>query len=58
MNEAMSSPMSASRLPAILWLTLTLFIIYGGGSIPFHFTADRALVADKLAPQTQSPDLS
>jgi VanZ family protein len=57
MNEAMSSPIGASRLPAILWLTFTLFIIYGG-SIPFHFTADRALIADKLSRLRLNPLIS
>ncbi len=57
MNEAMSSPIGASRLPAILWLTLTLFIIYGG-SIHFHFAYDQALVADKLSRLRLNPLIS
>ena len=57
MNEAVSSPTGASRLPATLWLTFTLFIVYGG-SIPFHFTADRAQVADKLSRLRLNPLIS
>ncbi len=57
MREAISSPIGASRLPAIVWLTFTLFIVYGG-SIPFHFTADRALVADKLSRLRFNPLIS
>jgi VanZ family protein len=57
MSEALSSPIGDSRLPAILWLTFTLFIVYGG-SIPFHFTADRALVADKLSRLRLNPLIS
>ncbi len=57
MSEAVSSPIGASRLPAILWLTFTLFIVYGG-SIPFHFTADRAQVADKLSRLRLNPLIS
>lgn len=57
MREAVSSPIGASRLPAILWLTFTLFIVYGG-SIPFDFIADRARVADKLSRLRLNPLIS
>jgi VanZ family protein len=57
MHEAVSSPTGASRLPAILWLTFALFIVYGG-LIPFHFTPDRARVADKLSRLRLNPLIS
>lgn len=36
-----TSAAECSRVPAVLWLTWTLFIVYGS-TIPFHFRSDRA----------------
>jgi VanZ family protein len=52
-----SSPAGASRLPAVLWMAFALFIVYGG-TIPFHFTSDRAVVLDKLSRVTLNPLVS
>lgn len=51
------SPAGASRLPAVLWMAFALFIVYGG-TIPFHFTSDRAVVLDKLSRVTLNPLVS
>jgi glycopeptide antibiotics resistance protein len=52
-----ADPIGLSRLPAILWIGWASFIVYGG-TIPFHFEADRATVADKLSRLTINPFIS
>ena len=52
-----ADPIGLSHLPAILWLVWALFIVYGG-TIPFHFEADRATVADKLSRLSLTPVVS
>ena len=48
---------ATSRLQAVLWMAFALFIVYGG-TIPFHFTSDRAIVLEKLSRITLNPLIS
>jgi len=47
----------STRLPSILWLLWTLFIVYGT-TIPFQFTTDSAFILDKLSHVTINPLIS
>ena len=49
--------MRRSRLPAMLWLFVALFVVYGM-TIPFEFTSDTVAIRQKIARVTLNPLMS
>jgi VanZ family protein len=57
LQTAFMTRIATSRLQAVLWMAFALFIVYGG-TIPFHFTSDRAIVLENLSRITLNPLIS